>query len=60
MVTSRFSNPGAADPSIEALRTHAEEARKIEKVMTISKERSKLIARRTRDAIVAAFKEEHQ
>jgi len=57
MVITQFVSAGDRD-SVDALRSHANESRKITRVMNVSKEKSKAIAKRGRDAIVAAYKED--
>lgn len=57
MITSRFSRDNDSKDGVEAIRSHADESAKIDRVMSMTKERSKAIAKRGRDAIVAALNE---
>lgn len=58
MVTTKFVNDEDRGDSVDVLRSHANTSRKIARVMNVSKEKSKAIAKRGRDAIVAAYKED--
>jgi hypothetical protein len=56
--TLRFVKPEDYEDSLGVLRSHGSKDTAIRLVANISKEKSKAIAKRTRDAIVAAYKED--
>lgn len=56
--TLRFVKPEDYEDSLGVLRSHGSKDTAIRLVVNISKEKSKAIAKRTRDAIVAAYKED--
>jgi len=56
--TLRFLKKEDTEESLGVLRSHSSNAEKIAFVMTISEQKSKVIAKRGRDALVAAFKED--
>lgn len=56
--TSRFVKEEDCEDSLGVLRSHVSNSAAVQRVTTISKQKSKIIAKRSRDAIVAAFKED--
>jgi 2-oxo-4-hydroxy-4-carboxy--5-ureidoimidazoline (OHCU) decarboxylase len=55
--TLRFVKSDDTEESLGILRAHASNAQKIAFIMSISEQKSKAIAKRGRDALVAALKE---
>ncbi|UPK87345.1 hypothetical protein [Pseudomonas sp. A2] len=55
--TLRFVKKEDTEESLGILRSHSSNAQKIAVVMSISEQKSKVIAKRGRDALVAALKD---
>ncbi|NWA09693.1 hypothetical protein [Pseudomonas gingeri] len=55
---SHFVKVEDCDDSVGVLRSHVSNANAVSRVTSITKQKSKIIAKRGRDAIVAALKED--